>query len=108
VNVTPPGRGFGFPNRSIEIHHGPPGAFAWVVLALQILLVLGVAWLLVSMLLGRGRRPAAAAATAGPAPQSAPLETLQMRYARGEIDRDAYLRARADLGGPPPEASTQS
>ena len=30
-----------------------------------------------------------------------PLETLHMRYARGEINRDDYLQARTDLGEPP-------
>lgn len=77
-------------------HHGGPGPLGWTIFALQLLLVLGVAWLLASLLVGRlGRRPAVAA----PAASGGPLETLHMRYARGEIDREAYLQARADLGG---------
>ena len=92
-------------------HHGGPGPLGWTVLALQLLLVLGVAWLLASLVLGRiGRRPAVAAA-APPARESLPLEALHMRYARGEIGRDEYLQARSDLGGepyPPPEQPTQA
>ncbi len=101
MNDNPPFRGFGFSDRAVEVHHGWPGPIGWTMFALQLLLILGVAWLLASLLLGRlGRRPAATA-SAAPAAQSGPLEALHMRYARGEIDRDAYLQARADLGGEP-------
>jgi putative membrane protein len=89
-------------------HHGGPGPFGWTVLALQLLLVLGVAWLLVSLLLGRfSRHPAAAAAAPTATRESQPLETLHMRYARGEIGRDEYLQARSDLGGEPYPPSEQ-
>jgi len=39
-----------------------------------------------------------------PWPQSPALHELDMRYARGEVERDEYLRRRADLLGqtPPP------
>ena len=38
-------------------------------------------------------------------PQSSPaVAELEMRYARGEINRADYLGRRADLGGPPPVA----
>lgn len=85
-----PGDGLGF-------HHGGPGAIGWTVFALQLLLVLGIAWLVASTLLNRaGRRPAVAA---GPAAAGGPLEALQLRYARGELARDEYLQARADLDG---------
>lgn len=33
-------------------------------------------------------------------PHSAALELLEARYARGEIDRETYLRQRADLENP--------
>jgi putative membrane protein len=36
--------------------------------------------------------------------EDAALTTLRMRYARGEIDRDEYVRVASDLGiTPPPE-----
>jgi uncharacterized membrane protein len=97
---NPPFRGPGG-DGVLVYQHGGPNAFGWTVFALQLVLVLGVAWLIASMLIGRlARRPASApAAPAGRA--SEPLETLNMRYARGEIDRDAYLQARSDLGGAP-------
>ena len=104
MNGNPPFRGFGFGDRAVEVHHGWwPGPLGWTMFALQLLLILGVAWLLASLLLGRlGRRPVAATAapaTASTSSQSEALDLLHMRYARGEIDRDAYLQARADLGG---------
>jgi uncharacterized membrane protein len=79
-----------------EFGHAGPGAIGWAIFALQLVIVLGVVWLVVSLLagnLGRRATPAAAAAVG-------PLETLHMRYARGEIARDEYLQARADLGDP--------
>lgn len=50
---------------------------------------------------GQGRAPAAAVA----APPSAALEEVRMRYARGDITRDDFVRMSRDLGGPalPPE-----
>jgi uncharacterized membrane protein len=97
---NPPFRGFGG-DGTLVYHHGGPGAIGWTVFALQILLVLGVGWLLASLFLGRfGRRPVVAAGAPARA-ESAPLEILHLRYARGEIDRDAYLQARSDLGGGP-------
>ncbi len=102
MNGHPPNRGFGFPDRMIEVHQGWPGAWGWTIFALQLLLIAGVAWLILSMLLGRAGHGAAATAGApAHAPQSAPLELLHMRYARGEIARDEYLQARADLSGEP-------
>jgi uncharacterized membrane protein len=74
-------------------HHGGPGALAWTIFALQLLLVLGLGALLASAVGARWRRPAAAARV----PQGDALETLRFRYARGEIDREAFLQASADL-----------
>jgi uncharacterized membrane protein len=34
-----------------------------------------------------------------PAPAEDPLRILQLRYARGEIGRDEYMRMRQDLAG---------
>ena len=83
-----------------EFGHAGPGAIGWAIFALQLVIVLGVVWLVVSLLAGRlGHRSTPAVAAA-----DGPLETLHMRYARGEIDRDAYLQARTDLGEPPASA----
>jgi len=87
---------------SVLVYHHGPGALGWAVLALQLLLLLGIAWLIASLAFRRpGRRPAAAPASAPAAQENAALETLHMRYARGEIGRDEYLQARSDLGGDP-------
>ena len=103
---NPPFRG-GRPDGVLVYHHGGPGALGWTIFALQLVVVLGIAWLLASLLLGRlVRRPALAAAPATGS-TGGPLETLHMRYARGEIDRDAYLQARSDLGGEPEHPSEQ-
>ena len=71
MDINPPygGRGFGG-GGFLTYHEGGPGAIGWTVFALQLLLVLGVAWLLASVVLrGRlGRRaPAAPLAAGGPA-----------------------------------------
>jgi uncharacterized membrane protein len=39
-------------------------------------------------------------------PPSPAVAELELRYARGEINRADYLGRRADLGGPPPAAPT--
>lgn len=68
------------------------GMALWLLigLLLLVLLVLGIVWL-VRQLQGsteRGHSPASG---------SGALRELQMRYARGEIDRDTYLAMRDDL-----------
>jgi uncharacterized membrane protein len=85
----------------LEYQHGGPGAIGWAVFALQLVLILGLAWLIASLVLGsRTRRQAAATPVpAGAAPVDDPLSVLRMRYARGEIGRDEYLQASGDLGG---------
>jgi len=94
----------------VVYHHAGPGPLGWTIFALDLLLVIGVAWLLAALVFGRGgRRPTAAAVAAASAPvrDSAALETLEMRYARGEVGRDEYLQARSDLGGAPHATSDQ-
>ncbi len=60
--------------------------FMFVFMALVLAaLIAGVLWLVRT--LTDGRRPAASTA----------LETVEDRYARGEIDRDEYLQRRNDL-----------
>jgi uncharacterized membrane protein len=79
-------------------HDGHP--LAWV---LFVLLLLAVAALIViaarSLLAPRG---GASPVSAPPAPRADDaLMTVRMRYARGEIGRDDFLRISEDLGGPP-------
>ena len=60
-------------------------------------------------------RPIAATASAEAAPQAATdpaLHELRLRYARGDVDRDAFAQRWRDLGGegpePPPTAPTDA
>lgn len=65
-----------------------------------VLVALIVGAVLFARSLGRSRQ-------AGRTPPSSALDILNARYARGEIGREAYLQARADIspapaaGGPP-------
>ena len=89
---------------------------ALVVLAVVALLVIGVVWLV-----RRFAQAAPTAAAAAPVGVGPPMQVsdpavaeLRLRYARGEIERDAYLQSFADLTGRaeawpgqgPPEAPT--
>jgi len=78
-------------------HHGGHQWLGFLFLALLLVLL---ALLIGSVVRGiRSRRTAAeAAATAGP-PGDDALSVLRLRYARGEIGRDDFLRAHEDLGG---------
>jgi putative membrane protein len=59
----------------------------WLIgIALLVLLVLGIVWL--SRQIGSPRRQS---------PDGEALRELELRYARGEIDRDTYLAMRDDL-----------
>jgi uncharacterized membrane protein len=75
-------------------HHGGPPALAWATFALVLLLALAFFATAVSQL--SARRPRRFA-FAGPGRTPDPLAVLQARYARGEIGRDEYLQAVADL-----------
>lgn len=113
MNRYPPFFGDGPRNDFLGYHYGGPSAYGWTVFALQLVIVLGIVWLVASLLLGSrlGRKPAAAAAGPVLPPRAGDdaLAVLRMRYAKGEIERDQYLQATADLGGeakpPPPPAS---
>ncbi len=94
-------------------HHGGPAALAWVIFALQILLLAAVAVLLVRAFASRGPRfagpPGARRFVRRPGPPD-PLTHVRMRYANGEISRDEYLQVTRDLGGTPepqPETPTE-
>src|SRR5205823_12346601 len=77
--------------------HGGPGSLAWVIFALELLMLAALAVLLVRAFASRprpagprfGRRHGAAD----------PLDVVRFRYARGELTRAQYLPAAHDLGG---------
>ncbi len=77
--------------------------YGWMMLwgglgsLLLLLLLIGlVVWLAVS--LARNRRGEVPALPARPSQDSA-LETLRVRYAKGEISKEQYEEMRRDLGG---------
>jgi hypothetical protein len=87
--------------------HGGPSDLAWVIFGLLLALVLLA---IISLALDAyyrsqgGPRPFFKWLPAGGPPGLAPggpaLAVLDMRYARGELSRKDYLRAREDLGTP--------
>jgi putative membrane protein len=88
-------------------HHGPH-VLAWLFFALLVAaLVLGIVALVRSW--NRPRRgllgPYAPLHQHGPPPDPA-VHELRTRYARGEVDRDEYLRRMSDLGYPIPDAGS--
>jgi hypothetical protein len=96
---------------------GHPGWFellSWLVPLLLVGALVALAVWAMLRLTGRreppawgGREPPAWGAPPGwqaQPRQDAALETARLRYARGELDRDQYLRLVADLGGQPPYA----
>jgi uncharacterized membrane protein len=101
------------PGRVIQALNGPyppvvggPGYDSGVsVLAivlrftLWVLVLLAVVWFAREVLLALQARSHRHAPPSSPA-----VAELEMRYARGEINRADYLGRRADLGAPPPAA----
>jgi putative membrane protein len=76
---------------------GAMGGFMWVAMliwtvlgiALVVLVIVGVVWLVRQLGRdGQGRRR--------PATRTA-IEDLELRYARGEVDRETFLAIREDL-----------
>lgn len=65
-----------------------------VGLAALVLFVVGLVWLVRSVA-AQDRDRGVPTRSGG-----SPREILDVRYARGEIDRDEYVRARRDLGDP--------
>ncbi len=87
--AQPTGPGGGWGDRPWMMIHGGWGwgcGLAWLV-------ALGAVAALAVVLLRR-RGPGAAPGATGGA-----IEALDLRYARGEIERDEYLRRRADILG---------
>jgi hypothetical protein len=107
--VFPPDGGFrGY-------HGGGPSALAWVIFALQLLMLAALAVLLVRAFARRGPR-----FVGGPPPGPGrgrrfvrhgppdPLTHVRMRYANGDISREEYLQVTRDLGGTAaPDAPTE-
>ena len=79
-----------------RFQHGHGGGWPFGLFFLLILLILG--GLVVWSLLRPGARHAPPAA--GGSPPDPALEQARLRYARGEIDRDEFVRIARDLGSP--------
>lgn len=81
----------------------PNSGFFWLHdlfwLLIVVALVVG-AWLVVRAVLQRPMPPRPPYAPGGPHQNA--LNELDLRYARGEINRDEYLQRRADLTGQAP------
>ena len=101
-------RGFDFVQIE-RMHRGGGDALDWVIFALLLLLILlVVAQLAVTLV--RPRRGMHTRVWHGSPWGPDPLALAQMRYARGDIDHDAYVQLMQDLGGlpgpkPPPAPS---
>jgi putative membrane protein len=95
------GDGSPFRGALVHVDGGGPSALTWAIFALLVvLLLLAIASLAIDAYYRRrSARP-------GPEDSRRPLAVLDDRYARGEIARDEYLRARDDLRGST-EATTQ-
>ena len=106
MDIAQPGRVTQALNGPFPLGAGHPGFDSGVsVLAivlrftLWVLVLLAVVWFAREVL-----RAVAARSHHRPAPPSPAVAELELRYARGEINRADYLGRRADLGGPPPAA----
>jgi putative membrane protein len=82
-----------------HVHHGHP--IFWLLLFLLFVALIGFAIYSLFGLTRAGRTTTPSTAPGG----DAALESLRMRYARGEIDRDEFIRVSTDLGAPPPVAA---
>jgi putative membrane protein len=85
------------PGPYVEVHHGGhPVLGGLIVLLLLAAVVLG------ALSLWRSYRNPPAQNVSAPPVRDPALAELRLRYARGEVDRDEYLRRAADLGDVPP------
>lgn len=78
-----------------------PGGHPWVHIVFTVLVLAAIAAgvFLIVRAWRQNPLPPRGAAWATP---SAAVHELDMRYARGEVDRDDYLQRRADILGPGP------
>jgi uncharacterized membrane protein len=90
-----PGRVFVGPDGFV--HHGGPGTLAWVIFALELVMLASLALLLARAFTWRRPQLRRVTTTTG----GDPLDHLRWRYARGEMTRDEYLQTVRDLGGEP-------
>ena len=107
MKTLPPGRGI--PTQFV-VGHGGDGAAVYLAIVLHFVAILVVVAAAVYIVL-RILRHRAEGRSASPA-RSAGLDELDLRYARGEIERTEYVTRRADLlgvtyapgppGAPPP------
>ncbi|HEY4349499.1 MAG TPA: hypothetical protein VGM80_18120 [Gaiellaceae bacterium] len=81
-------------------HGGGQGHPAFWFLALVVLAA--VFFLAVWSLMRASARGPAQVAAAGATAGDAAIDSVRLRYARGEIDRDTFTQISADLGAPPP------
>ena len=95
------GRGFGFVPAHGYYQGGTP-TLAWVTFALVLLLVLTVFALLVARFARAGRNFGGPRMRMRGRPD--PLDIVRMRFASGQISREEYLQATADLTPPQPPA----
>jgi hypothetical protein len=119
MNIQPPdnfrGRGFGFGPGGDFGPHGGTSVLAWVIFALQLLMLAALALLIVRSFTGRRPR-----FVGGPPPGEGrgrrfvrhgppdPMTQVRMRYANGDISREEYLQVTRDLGGTPePDSPTE-
>ena len=82
--------------RFVHFHHDRP--LTWLLVALLVALIVVLAAWLATRLARRGTGPQPGAAVA--VPLDGALDTVRLRYARGEIAREEFLRLSADLGAP--------
>lgn len=61
---------------------------ALLAIGLVVLIVVGITWLVRQLGTEGGRRP----------PERSAIAELEVRYARGEVDRETYIAIRRDLG----------
>ncbi len=88
-------------HRDPGFHHAAWGGPGGIVLLLLLVLVAAVlVWAIVRLTQERRMAGMPAAAPGAPHRPDAAIEQARLRYARGELDREAFLRIAADLGAP--------